>query len=314
MKRESMAHFAPADRSARASADSAGPLRRKVGRFREARGTKVLRATLGGLSQFSPALAAHVGYRLLARPPRAAERPWQRELRDKSIASRLRVGGGTVAVNEWGDRARPTILMVHGWGARATHMGRMIDPLVAAGFRVVSFDAPAHGQSEGRTTDLVEFAGTVHAVATFAGSLHAVLAHSFGAAMALLAARDWGVAANRHVLISAFDHCKWFCNAFGHHTGLTQDVIERMQRMMTERHNGRFDWNQASVIEMLRSTRRPALLIHDEDDPEIPFAHSVALLHGAPNAALHATRGLGHHRLLADRSVIDRIVEFLSVE
>lgn len=288
--------------------------RRKVGRFRETRSVAILRAVLGALSNFSPVLAAHAGYRLLAKPPRVAERRWQRELRQRAALSRLQVGGGTVAVYQWGQIASPALLMVHGWGARATHMGRMIEPLVSAGFRVVSFDAPAHGHSDGKTTDLVEFASAVHAVARFAGDLHGVIAHSFGAAMSLLAVRDWGVEANRHVLISAFEHCKWFTEAFGQYAGLSPAVVERMRRMMVERHNGRVDWDRSSVVEMLRMTNRPTLLIHDEEDPEIPFAHSVALLGGAAKAKLHATRGLGHHRLLGDPAVIERVLQFVVAE
>lgn len=76
-------------------------------------------------------------------------------------------------------------------------MGRMVGPLVSAGFKVVAFDAPAHGESSGRTTDLVESASAIAAVAAHTGPLHAVLAHSFGASMALYAQRDWGVQAPR---------------------------------------------------------------------------------------------------------------------
>jgi pimeloyl-ACP methyl ester carboxylesterase len=293
------------------AANAERALRGSAGRFRETGSMRLLRATLGAVSKLSPALAAHAGYRLLATPPRIAERPWQHEFRQKAAASRLQFGAGTVAVYQWGATAAPTLLLVHGWGARATHLGRMIEPLVSAGFRVVAFDAPAHGHSDGRTTDLVEFAGAVHAVAQFAGDLHGVIAHSFGAAMALLAARDWGMAPRRQVLISAFDHCKWFCNAFGQCAGLPPAVVERMRHILVERHNGRFDWDQSSVVEMLRLGNRPTLLIHDEEDPEIPYAHSLALLRGAPRARLHATRGLGHHRLLGDRSVVREVLRFV---
>ena len=285
--------------------------RRRVGRFREARSTRALRATLATLSGVAPRVAAHVGYRLLSTPPRVAERPWQRAIRLQARVERIRFGRGDLAVYTWGEAGRPTVLMVHGWGARATHMGRMIEPLVAAGLRVVSFDAPAHGASWRGTTDLVEFAGAVDQVARHAGPLHAVIAHSFGAAMAQLAARDWGLQTDRQVLISSFDHCNWFCDAFGFHVGLPPAVVERMKRAMVTRNNGRFDWDRTSVVEMLRHSPRPTLLVHDEDDLEIPFAHSVALRDASVHATLLATRGLGHHRLLGDRSVIDRVVGFV---
>ena len=312
MSIESTSNLVRAGLCAQAAVADNEPVRRKVGRFREARRTKLLRAALGGLSRVLPTLAAHVGYRMLATPPRVAERPWQRELRLQARVVRVAVGAGTVAVYEWGAHDGPTILMVHGWGARATQMGRMIGPLVSAGFRVVSFDAPAHGESTGRSADLVEFAGAVHQVARFAGPLAGVIAHSFGAAMAQLAARDWGVIAKRQVLISSIDHCGWICDTFGRYAGLTEGVVDRMKLMMVERHNGRFEWARTSVVDMLRQSSAATLLIHDEGDEEIPFQHSVALRDGCRNATLLATHGFGHHRLLADRSVIDEVVRFMA--
>lgn len=286
--------------------------RRTVGRFRESPQAKALRAVLGTLGRLAPAFAARVGYRLLSTPPYAKERPWQEQLRDTATASRrVEIGDGSVAVFEWGALTRPTILMVHGWGGRATHLGRMIEPLVARGFRVVAFDAPAHGHSSGKRTDLIAYAAAIHAVAQASGRLHAIIAHSFGAAMALLAMRDWGTDTQRLVLISAFEHCRWFCDAFGRYAGLSPAVVDRMRQMLVERHGGRVDWNRMSVAEMLRTTNRPTLLVHDEDDGEIPFSHSIALLQSAPNATMHVTRGFGHHRLLGQATVIDRIGAFI---
>jgi pimeloyl-ACP methyl ester carboxylesterase len=282
-----------------------------VGRFRENNRARLLRTALRTLEKCFPALAAQVGYQLLARPPRVAERDWQAAIRQCAKLTFVEASGKRIAIYTWGADSRPTVLMVHGWGGRATHMGHMIAPLVEAGFRVVAFDAPAHGASTGKTTDLIEFAGAVARVMKYTGPIHTLISHSFGAAMAMMAVRDWNVSAERYVLISAFDHCNWFCKAFGEFTGLSQTIIARMKTMMVERYNDRLDWDSLSVTDMLRATRQPALLIHDEDDREIPFHHSVRMLRGAPNADLHVTQGLGHHRLLGNRGVIARVVSFV---
>jgi pimeloyl-ACP methyl ester carboxylesterase len=290
--------------------DSSLPARRTVGRFRETRSVKLMRSLFGTLSTLTPELAAHIGYRVLAKPPSATERHWQRELRQRARTTHLPFAKGRIAVYEWG--CGPTVLMVHGWGARATHMGRMIDPLVQQGYRVVAFDAPAHGHSSGTNTDLIEFAGAVHAVAQHAGTIHTLIAHSFGAAMALFAQRDWNVQTQQQIYISSFDHCLWFTEAFGQYIGIKPAVLERMRQMMMKRHNGQFSWEQLSVVEMLRRTTQPTLLIHDQEDGEIPFEHSVALFRAAPYAEMHATCGLGHHRLLGNAEVISRVLRFVA--
>ena len=286
--------------------------RRTVGRFAEKPGIKAVRIAFKLLCSVSPTVAAHLTYQLLSRPPRAPERPWQTALREQAQTTHLAHSSGTLCVYSWGDG--PTVLMVHGWGARATHMGKLIKPLVAAGFRVVSFDAPGHGESTGRTTDLVQFASAIAAVAKFAGPIHTLLAHSFGVAMALYARRNWGVEVQRQILISSFDHCKWFTEAFAAYVGLKQEVMARARQLMVDRYDGKLDWDQLSVVEMLRRTCEPTLILHDTDDLEIPVQHSLSLLQAAPLAQFHSTSGYGHHRLLGSSAVIERVVRFTSFQ
>ncbi len=285
------------------------PLRRDVGRFRESRRLKVLRATFGVLSRTLPGVAAKLAYRALATPPRVAERPWQAQLRETATKIQLPFGAGHLAVYEWG--LGPTVLMVHGWGARATHMGKMIPPLVAAGYRVVSFDAPAHGDSSGKRTEPVEFAAAVNAVAQHAGHVHVAITHSFGAAGALLAHRDWRHVADHFVLVSPIVSCMWFTEMFREYAGVSAQVMANARQMVVDHYSGRFLWERMSVVELLRSARRPTLVIHDTHDVEIPFAHSTAVLDAGSHVERFATHELGHHRLLGDPRVIDRVVKFV---
>ena len=88
-------------------------------------------------------------------PPKWPELAREADLRATAVSTPLRLGesgfarggGDEIAVYAWGNG--PTILCVHGWGGRATNFAAFIGPMVAAGFRVVAFDAPGHGQSSG---------------------------------------------------------------------------------------------------------------------------------------------------------------------
>jgi pimeloyl-ACP methyl ester carboxylesterase len=282
---------------------------RRAGRFAPSRGLRIVRGIYGVLCRVAPAVAAPLAYAQLATPPRAAPRDWHLALRQQAVAQRLPFAGGELAVLSWGKG--PVVLMVHGWGSQATHMGRMVGPLVSAGFRVVAFDAPAHGESTGRATDLVQFASAIAAVAAHAGPLHAVLAHSFGGAMALYAQRDWGVLAPRMVLVSSFDHCNWFTDAFADHVGLTPGVLARVRERLVRLYGGRLDWARMSVVDMLRASDAQTLVVHDEDDDEIPFEHGLALAAARTGVTFKRTRGYGHHLVLRSASVIDDVVRFI---
>jgi pimeloyl-ACP methyl ester carboxylesterase len=282
----------------------------RAGRFAPTRGLRLVRAAYGALCRVAPALAAWLAYAQLSTPSRTAPRDWHVGLRRQAVARRLPSGNGEIAVMEWGKG--PAVLLVHGWASHATHMGRMVGPLVSAGYRVVAFDAPAHGDSSGDTTDMVQFASAIAAVAADVGPLHAVVGHSFGAAMALYAARDWGVQPGRMVLFSSFDHCNWFINAFGDHVGLTPQVLERVRQRLVRLYGGRLDWSRMSVVDMARVADFPALVVHDEDDEEIPFEHALALAAVLPRGELKRTRGYGHHLVLRSASVIDGVVRFIA--
>lgn len=301
--------FSPDLESPHAAAAMDRPSSPRAGRFADTRASASMRLLYRWLCRWTPALAAQLAFRQLATPPRGAPGRWPLAVRERMRTRRLSVGVGKLAVYEWG--RGPGVLLVHGWESSAAHFGRLVLPLMDAGFRVIAFDAPAHGQSTGHSTDMVAYAHAVAVVARDAGPLHAVIGHSFGAAMAMYAARDWGIDASRLVLVSSFNDCNWFLDMFARQVGLTPEVLRRTRELLTQRYSGRLDWDRMSVTEMLRQARRPALVVHDENDEEIPFEHGLAMTTALQTAQLKATRGLGHHRVLRNPEVIRRLTAFL---
>ena len=76
---------------------------------------------------------------------------------------RIPYGSGWLSVQEWGDG--PVVLMLHGWGSSTADLAASIAPVLETGFRVVAYDAPAHGESAGRRTNLVDCMGAALQVA-----------------------------------------------------------------------------------------------------------------------------------------------------
>ena len=66
-------------------------------------------------------------------------------------------------------------------GSRGLRFSSLIDPLVKSGYRVVAFDAPAHGRSSGSHVDLMDHADAIMAVTGKIGPVYGIIAHSFGA-------------------------------------------------------------------------------------------------------------------------------------
>src|SRR4051812_2401597 len=156
-----------------------------------------IRVIFAFLGSISPALAGRFAARLFCRP-RHPRRP-DRERALIASGTPVPLPNGLSATG-WG--AGPVVLLVHGWEGRGAQLGAFVDPLVAAGYRVIAFDGPAHGDSTGTTVTGPEFAQALQTARDAVGPLAAVVAHSFGAFTTLLAASQ-RLAADRIVVIGA---------------------------------------------------------------------------------------------------------------
>jgi outer membrane protein OmpA-like peptidoglycan-associated protein len=124
------------------------------------------------------------------------------------------------------------------------------------------------------------------------------------------AQRDWGTRIRKQILISTFDNCNGLLDEFAKYLGLSKPVIRAMQKKMSDRYSGGFDWNRLSLVDMLAISKVRTLLIHDTMDAEIPFQHSVNLLTAGSHVSLHATHDLGQHKILGGVDVLAKIIDF----
>ncbi|HMK05920.1 MAG TPA: alpha/beta hydrolase, partial [Flavobacterium sp.] len=96
------------------------------------------------------------------------------------------------------------ILLVHGWSGRGTQLVKFADELVKSGYSTISFDAPAHGKSQGRTTLLPEFIESILELEKKFGPYEAAIGHSLGG-IALLNAVRRGFKIKKLTIIGAAD-------------------------------------------------------------------------------------------------------------
>jgi pimeloyl-ACP methyl ester carboxylesterase len=69
---------------------------------------------------------------------------------------------------------------MHGWGGARAQMTGFVEPLLSAGYRVVAYDQPAHGESTGTATNILEITPTMDLVMQKEGPFESIIAHSFG--------------------------------------------------------------------------------------------------------------------------------------
>ena len=181
-------------------------------------------------------------------------------------------------------------------------------PLVAGGFSVVTFDAPAHGLSSGRRSSLPLFAWALRRVSLELGEPHAVIAHSLGCAATTLALKD-GMRARSVIYIAPPLSPADYTRQFGEALGLTDAVVDDLKLRIEERFLR--PWSDYSLADAAPAMRTPLLIVHDTDDEDTPWSGGSTLAGLWPDARLMTTTGLGHRRILRNPRVIEEAVAFI---
>ncbi|NUR95709.1 MAG: alpha/beta hydrolase, partial [Kribbellaceae bacterium] len=197
--------------------------------------------TIGALS---PRLGGWIAFRLWRRPlARGRVRPNEQLVHD---AARVEIVD-KVKIYSWGDGERP-VLLVHGWRSRASRYAAFVTRLLELGYSPVSYDAPAHGDSDGEVASILGHQRIIRALEERHGPFEGVIAHSLGVPFALYAVRE-GVAAKRMVMISGVAEFGYLADAFCAELGLGPKVNRELRRSIER---GYFDgdpdiWTRFSV-------------------------------------------------------------------
>lgn len=270
----------------------------------------VLRVLFQIGSLLAPGLTAQIALQMFLTPPKQNKLSNKEKALDAESKSTVYpFSNKHISSYAWGD-GNKTVLLVHGWGGRGTHMGGFVKPLVEAGYRVIAFDGPAHGHSGGKQTDMIEFATAIHWMTETVGPVCAIVAHSFGAGCTLLAHREFGLQVGKLVLISCFSDSIYITESFGKLFGIKSSTIARMRRILEDRHNNNWTWEGLAGSDMVRHLSIPTFLIHDENDEEVPYAQALELEAAGKSCSLFTTKGLGHRLILRHPSVIKKGVSF----
>jgi pimeloyl-ACP methyl ester carboxylesterase len=103
-----------------------------------------------------------------------------------------------------------------------------------------------------------------------------------------------------------------FSDLFARALAIPPAVQQTMHRNLERRL--RIVWDDLHIPTVVRELPAAALIIHDREDADVPFAHGEEIVGAWSGSILESTSGLGHRALLREPAVIDRAVEFLRQE
>jgi pimeloyl-ACP methyl ester carboxylesterase len=260
----------------------------------------------------TPEVLGELAASIFLHPVRGVRR-MSRELDYLAAARRgtLPTRAGALAAWEWGEPGRPLVGLLHGWEGHGAQLGAFAAPLVAAGFRVLAFDAPGHGDSPGDECSAPLLGRLLVEMQAHTGPLAALVAHSMGCAAAAMAAVR-GVPARALVFLapplSQLDRVERMCARLG----IAGDVAAHFRNAVVRKTG--LSFAEADMFHVAAQAPCPLLALHDPADDSTDYAATERFVAQWRGARLVACPGRGHYRLLSTPDVVRQGVEFVQTQ
>ncbi len=273
---------------------------------------RMMRFGFATLGRLFPKPASKLAFRLFTTPRKRAQHKNTDNLLEKASVFEFLYGQQMLKGYEWGS-GEQTILLVHGWESRGTALRTFVPQLLDKGFKVVAFDAPAHGDSGFKRTTLPHYSGAVRAIINRLGGVYGIIGHSFGGATTVfsMAKMDTEIKVERLVLVATPSNFKsmfqQFLNAINASPNVVRRFHEKINAILT------FPFEEADVHRLFPKDRVGELLVvHDRDDPVVPFSQGEKIANSSPNSRLLISEGWGHFALMKNQEIIEKVSEFMA--
>jgi pimeloyl-ACP methyl ester carboxylesterase len=223
---------------------------------------------------------------------------------------KLLVDGNKVIGFRWNHPQPKRFLILHGLHSNAKNFERYVLPMVKKGYEVMAFDAPAHGDSEGKQTTVLQYRETIREICRLYGPVHAFLSHSFGALALSLALEELPHSEEtRAALIAPATETSTAVDYYFRFLDLDQQIRPEFENLVLNTGGNPLSWY--SIARAVKNLKASILWIHDEDDDVTPLSDVVPIInHQYPNIRFMITKGLGHRRIYRDRLVQNAISDF----
>ena len=272
---------------------------------------KVITGTAKLLQAISPKLATLFAAKLFTTPMKHRIPKRELDMEQKSRQEKLWIPKINKEINlyHYGEGKRK-ILLVHGWSGRGTQLVKIADELLLNEFSIISFDAPAHGKSKSKSTLMPEFIDSILEIDRQFGPFEYAIGHSLGGMSILNAIKD-GLSVKKAVIIGSGDIIQDIIYDFVSKLELKPQIALMIKNHFEKKHSVEMESYSASFA--AKSVKIPVLVIHDENDVEIPVKVAHNIRSNLKNGEILITKNLGHRKILGDKKVIEKIINFISI-
>lgn len=259
-----------------------------------------------------PKTMAHKAYHVFSTPRWRARHTRTDAIIDSAQIKDFPFNNHIIKIYEWGEANHPVILLAHGWESRGTALRMFVPHLLKKGYRVVAFDAIAHGDSTGKFNNLPNNARTIAAIIEHYKGIYGAICHSFGCSSIIYAQQyiNTSIQIEKLVFLAVPHKTKKIVDDY-HQLFKLPRKVKRVFIKKVEKAAG------LPIEEIDVATAYPhvnvkdLLLVHDRYDDITSLDAAEKVVYKWNNAKLLITEGYGHFRLAKNPDVLKRIIQFI---
>jgi esterase/lipase len=257
-----------------------------------------------------PAWAAKQAFTLFITPQARSQKPLP-SIFQQAEALQLIESGDKCQGWRWNMGGSSRVLILHGFSSSARNFAHLIEALRREGVEVIAFDAPAHGDSEGKTIHSLRYRKLIQSIRATWGPIDGYIAHSFGGLSLSLALDEQPPqTADRVVLIAPATETRSALQQLQATLQLSPNIMKRIDVLIEQKSDHPTSW--FSVNRVARTLTNPILWVHDRNDDITPYDDIMPTIQlKLPNIRFVTTAGLGHRRIYRDEQVCQEIIHFL---
>jgi len=236
------------------------------------------------------------------------EKDDHRFLKTSERKEKIGANGSKVMTYTWNGRGKKEVLLLHGWESNAARWEPLINVLVEEDYKVVAIDAPAHGDSDRKHFDMLQYVNAIDA-SVEKSIPNFVIGHSLGGSslsyyLNLKAHPDF----EKIVLMGVPSELYNMTINFSDMMGFSQRTFKAL--LDSFRANFGFEINTISVRKFCETIRIKTLVLHDYQDDVALVSDAKDYNEILQSGELYLTKNYGHS--MQAEEVYKKIIAFIA--
>ena len=280
--------------------------------FSERMYLQYLRTKFSTIGKLSPATAGKLAFNLFCTPYPKYKKSKAPAIFHQATPLSIKVTEGiTIKGYEWNanNPNGKTVLICHGYASNFYKFEQYVQPLLKEGFRVIGFDAPGHGKSEGKYINILIYKDAIEHIINALGPIDHFIGHSLGGiTLAMIAENIENPLSHKFVLIAPATKTT---TTYFTMMRLSEPVKEAFYNELKSRTSLPVTYFEADRA--IENYRGEILWVHDQGDRVCPYEDLVNFKNTAPkNIKFLITKDLGHNKVYKTPAVIHHTLAFFT--